>query len=396
MAWRKHAGLIALGIIVAAAIGYAFLPRPVAVEVAAASRGPLRVAVVEEGKTRVKDRFVVSSPVAGYTRRIELEVGDPVTRGQPVVVVEPLRSQVLDPRSRAEAEARVAAAQAALKAAQEDERAAASDAERTKAELERITPLFKEGFASKDTFDRADAEARRTAAAHRSATFAIDVARYELEAARTALRYAGAGRSETLPDQVTVRAPVDGRVLKINHKSEGVANSGEALIEIGDPRALEVEVDLLSADAVLVRPGTPVLFERWGGEPIKGQAQYVEPTGFTKISALGVEEQRVYVISALISPPELWERLGDGYRVEAHFILWEGDQVLQIPTSALFRHGDGWAVFVVDGRRAKRRPVEIGHRSGLTAEILSGLKEGETVITHPSDAVDDGTRIRPR
>lgn len=395
--WRKWIGPIGLGVVIIGAIVYAFVPGPVAVETTAAARGLLQVTVEEEGKTRVIDRFVVSAPVAGYARRIELEVGDPLKRGRPLVIVEPLRSQVLDPRSRAEADARVSAALASLNAAQENERAAATEAEHTAADLERLKPLYESGFASKELFERTESDARRTAATHRSAQFAVEVARHELEAARTALRYSGAGRSEALPDQVTVRAPVDGQVLKVQHKSEGVVNAGEALVEVGNPRSLEVEVDVLSADAVQIKPGARVLFERWGGgESLEGRVRVIEPVGFTKVSALGVEEQRVWVISDLVSPSEQWERLGDGYRVEARFIIWEGQNVLQIPTSALFRHGDGWAVFVADGRRARRRPVEIGHRSGLTAEILSGLKEGETVITHPSDAINDGVRIRPR
>jgi HlyD family secretion protein len=395
--WKKWIGPIGIGAVMIGAILYTFVPGPVPVEVTAAADGPLQVTVDEDGKTRVIDRFVVSAPVAGYARRIEMDVGDPIKRNQPLVVVEPLRSQVLDPRSRAEAESRVSAAKAALNAAQENERAAATEAEHAAADLERLTPLFESGFASKELFEKAESDARRTAATHRSAQFAVEVARHELETARTALRYSGAGRSEMLPDQVTVRAPVDGRVLKIQHKSEGVVAAGEALIEVGNPRSLEVEVDVLSADAVRIKPGARVLFERWGGgEPLEGRVRVIEPVGFTKISALGVEEQRVWVISDFVSPPEQWERLGDGYRVEAHFIIWEGDHVLQVPTSTLFRHGDGWAVFVLDGRRARLRPVEIGHRSGLTAEVLSGLKADEKVITHPSDAIGDGVRVRVR
>ncbi|HTP42587.1 MAG TPA: efflux RND transporter periplasmic adaptor subunit [Nitrospiria bacterium] len=394
---RTWIGTIGLGVVLVGAILYAFLPGPVPVEVSGVSSGPLQVTVEEDGKTRVIDRFVVSAPVAGYAQRVELDVGDPVTRGQPLVVVEPLRSQVLDPRSRAEAESRVSAAMASLNAAQENERAAATEAEHAAADLERLKPLFESGYASKELFDKAESEARRTAATHRSAQFAVEVARHELEAARTALRYSGAGRSETLPEQVMIRAPVDGRVLKIQHKSEGVVAAGESLIEVGNPRSLEVETDVLSADAVRIKPGARVLFDRWGGgAPLEGRVRMIEPVGFTKISALGVEEQRVWVISDFVSAPEQWERLGDGYRVEARFIIWESDHVLQVPTSALFRHGDGWVVFVLDGHRARRRPVDVGHRSGLSTEILGGLKAGERVITHPSDAIDDGVRVRVR
>ncbi|MFQ5586557.1 MAG: efflux RND transporter periplasmic adaptor subunit, partial [Thermodesulfobacteriota bacterium] len=318
-----------------------------------------------------------------------------VSKGQVLVELEPQRSRVLDPRSRAEAEAHVAAAEAALSSAKENRRAAKADADYASAELERVRKLFDDGFASTDTLERAEAEARRRRATRRSAAFAVEVARFELEAAETALKFAtGEGDSA---EKVPIHAPVGGRILKLHRESEGVVTEGQPLIEIGDPRALEVEVDLLSEDAVRIRPGTKVLFDRWGGDlPLDGVVRVVEPAGFTKVSALGVEEQRVFVISDITSPPEQWEGLGDGYRVEATFILWEGDNVLQVPASVLFRYGDGWAVFVVEGKRARRKVIEIGHRSGLFAEITSGLTEGELVITHPDEAIEDGTRVRLR
>jgi len=196
---------------------------------------------------------------------------------------------------------------------------------------------------------------------------------------------------------VAVRAPAGGRVLKVLRKSEGVVGAGEPLLEIGDARALEVAVEVLSADAVRIAPGTRVLFERWGGPvPLEGRVRVVEPTAFTKVSALGVEEQRVRVIAGITSPRQLWERLGDGYRVEASFILWEGEDVLQVPASALFRYQQGWAVFVEEGAFARRRLVQVDHRNGLAAEILSGLAEGERVIVHPDDSVEDGKAVQPR
>jgi len=174
-------------------------------------------------------------------------------------------------------------------------------------------------------------------------------------------------------------------------------NSGEPLIDIGDPGKLEVKVELLSADAVKIKIGTPVFFERWGGDPaLSGKVRVIEPAGFTKISSLGVEEQRVLVIADITSLPESWQRLGDGYRVDARFIIWEGKNVLQVPASALFRKGEGWAVFVVKNKRAHLRQVEIGHRTGLVAEIVSGISEGEMVIAHPDESIKDGTRVRPR
>ncbi|MEW6600923.1 MAG: HlyD family efflux transporter periplasmic adaptor subunit, partial [Nitrospirota bacterium] len=186
------------------------------------------------------------------------------------------------------------------------------------------------------------------------------------------------------------------RVLKIQRESEGVVREGEALIEIGDPRALEVQVDVLSADAVKLRPGMAVLFERWGGDkPLKGRIRSIEPAGFTKISTLGVEEQRVLVISDFVSPYEEWGQLGDGYRAEASFILWEDSNILQIPSSTLFRSGDSWSVFVMKNSRAHLRTVEVGHENGLSAQIISGLSEGETLIPHPDSSIKDGSRVRP-
>jgi HlyD family secretion protein len=378
-------------------VGYGFRPQPVLVELATVRRGPLRVTVEEEGKTRVTDRFVVSAPVAGFARRLALEVGDPVREGQVLLLLEPLRPQVLDPRSRAEAEARVAAAEAALRAAEERARASAADAAYWRTQVARLEKLFATGDISGDQRDRAVTELQRAEASERAAAHAVEQARSEREAARAALAHSAARPGNPPAEIVTVRAPVGGRVLKVVHKSEGVVNAGQPLVEIANARSLEVEVELLSADAVRIGPGTLVRFERWGGEaPLEGRVRVVEPVAFTKVSALGVEEQRVRVIVDLTSPATQWRRLGDGYRVEAGFVLWEGQEVLQIPASALFRYQEGWAAFAVEQGIAKRRQVQVGHRNGLVAEILSGLAEGEQVIAHPDDTVKDGGAVRPR
>jgi HlyD family secretion protein len=397
MTLQRHWGLLLTALALFAALAWGFLPRPVKVDTAVVTRAPLRVTVEEEGRTRVIDRYSVSAPVAGYARRIELRVGDTVLQGQTLVELEPLRSEVLDPRSRAAAEARVAAAESALRAAEQNARAAASDANIARKEFERRKVLAADGRISREERDRAEAALQHAEAARRSADFAVDVARHELEAARTTLEYAAARTSGAHPEQVAVRSPIDGRVLSIPRASEGVVASGQPLIEVGDPAALEVVVEVLSADAVRIRPGISVEFTRWGGEGVLlGTVRTVEPTGFTKISALGVEEQRVRVVADITSPPERWARLGDGFRVEASFILWEGDDVLQIPASALFRGGNDWAVFTFDGGRARQRVVEIDQNNGFAAEIVTGLQQGETVIVHPSDAVADGVRVAPR
>jgi len=381
---------------VIAALGYGFMPRPVPVEAVRVERGHMRVTVDEEGRTRVRDRFIISAPVSGFARRISLEGGDPVKKGEVVAEVEPLRSPMLDPRSRAEAVARAAAAKAALKAAEEKVRAAEARAGLAKKELERLKQLFNDNLVTREQVDRADAAAREAEAMLRSAVFAADVARYKMEAAHTVLKYSAASGEEST-ETLLIKSPVSGRVLRIHHKSEGVVRAGQALIEIGDTRALEVEVEVLSADAVKISPGTPVIFKRWGGKaPLKGRVRVVEPAGFTRVSALGVEEQRTLVISDIVSPYEKWRRLGDAYRVEAAFILWEGDDVLQVPTSALFRYNEGWAVFVLSGGKARLREIRTGHRNGLSAEVISGLAEGDMVITHPGGSVKDGIRVRLR
>jgi HlyD family secretion protein len=394
---KRRVWLIIIVLIIVLALGYGFMPKPVLVETSSVQTGHMKVTVEEEGKTRVINRFIVSVPVAGFARRIELDVGDVINKGQKVTELEPLRSTVLDPRSRAEAEARVAAAEASLHASKENAIAANASAEYAKKEFERISALFKDELVTQEKLDEVETEVLRTDAALRSFGFAVEVARYEMEAAHTALKYSAARQPERYAEKVVIRAPISGNVLKIDHESEGVVREGQALIEIGNPRELEVEVDVLSADAVKIKPGTPVLFERWGGNaPLKGKVRVIEPAGFTKISALGVEEQRVLVISNIVSPPGVWEQLGDGYRVEASFILWEDDRVLQVPASALFRYGDGWAVFIVKNKKAGLRKVEIGYRNGLSAEISSGITGGETVITHPDSSIKDGTRVRLR
>jgi HlyD family secretion protein len=395
MAWRRHAGWIAAVAIIIAVIVVGFLPRAVLVDTAVLMRGKLSVTVEEEGRTRVKDRYVVSAPVAGYIRRIELEVGDSVDKDQAIAYLDPVPSTVLDPRTRAEAEARVAAARAALKVAVEQVKATEADLSYAEAELFRLQRLYESKNVSRDALQAAQSRHRKALAAHQSAQFSVDVAGYELKAAEAALQYSAAKNGGT-PETVMVRSPVKGDVLKILHKSEGVVDRGQPLLELGNPLSLEVEVDVLSRDAVQMQAGTRVILERWGGDPLNGVVRLVEPVGFTKISALGVEEQRVLVIVDITSPPQSWSRLGDGYRVEAEFILWQGDNVLKVPVSALFRVQDEWAAFVVTDGRARLRNVKIGRRGSLDAEVLSGLEENDVVITHPGDTVADGVRVRTR
>ena len=392
MSWHRKLGWVIGAIVVVAAIAMGFMPTAILVDTASVERGVFEVTVREEGKTRVVERYVVSSPVAAYARRLDFDVGDEVQEGEVVLNLEPLRSQVLDPRTRAAAEARVATAQAALLVAEQEVSAAEAEAAYADAEVARARQLHERGAVSQTALDLAETAALRTKARFESARRGVEVAEYDIEAAQTALRYsesAGAG-GETVP----VQSPVSGRVLRLLHESEGVVSAGQALIEVGDPDLLEVEVEVLSADAVRIAPGTEVRFERWGGEgALAGVVRVVEPVGFTKISALGVEEQRVLTVVDIVSPEEEWQRLGDQYRVDAVFIVWRGDGVVNLPSSALFRHADGWAAFVVEDGIARLREVEIGQRSGLRAEIRSGISAGETVIVHPDDSIEDGVAV---
>ena len=397
MKLRRWIIVITIAAVVLLAIVYGFMPKPVPIDLVKVSRGPLKVTVEEEGKTRVKDRFVLSAPVPGFMRRIKLDVGDPIQKGETLVELEPLKSNLLDPRSRATAEAAVSSAEAALKVEEERVKAAAADAEYARKNLERIKKLFEGGYVAKDALEQAEAGAKRAEANLLSAEAAVKVARFELDRALTVLRHSAAEETRIQGKIVAIPAPVSGSVLKIYRESEGVVQSGEPLVDIGDPKKLEVKVEVLSADAVKIKPGTSVLFERWGGNSIlSGKVRVVEPAGFTKISSLGVEEQRVLVIVDITSYTKSEHRLGDGYRLEASFVIWEATDVLQVPASALFRKQDGWAVFVVKNNKALKREVKVGQRTGLAAEILSGLAEGEEVISHPDNSIGDGTRVRPR
>ena len=394
-----HGRLLFWSLIAAAALVVIFMairPQPVWVESVAASRQNLEVTIVEEGQTRVQDRYVISAPVAGYLRRIELQVGDAVEQGQLLTRLEPLRSEVLDARSRAEAQARVAAAQASLQAAQQQVTASEADEKLARQELSRLQTLAPQQLVSQDQVQQAEATVQRTAAVLRSAHFGVDVAKHELEAARMRLTVSAASSGKSASELVDIRSPVTGAVLQRLRQSEGVVSPGQSLLEIGDPKALEVVVEVQSFDAVRIRSGTEVRLTGWGGVPIQAQVRTVEPVGFTEVSALGVDEQRVRVVLDLVSPREQWAPLGDGYRVDAHFILWRGNQVLTIPESSVFRRDSKQYVFVVDGEQAVERGVEVGESDGFNIEVRDGLEPGEKVVRHPDNRLEDGARVRTR
>jgi HlyD family secretion protein len=394
---RAKLGMLALAALVAAGLVYGFMPRAVPVDVAAIETGPFVVTVEEEGKTRVMERYVVSAPVSGTLRRITLKAGDAVKPGEVIAEIEPAHSDALDPRSRAQAQAQAGAAQAALAVAQQNARAAAAALQLAQQERARTESLREANFVSAQALDSARTAETRARAAQQAADHAVKVARFELEMARAAVASTARLQAGAPAERLSVRAPVEARVLKLVRESEGAVLAGQPLIEIGNPESLEVEVEVLSTHAVKIAPGSRVILDRWGGDAaVEGSVRVVEPTGFTKISALGVEEQRVRVMVDFTSPREAWQRLGDGYRVEARFVIWEDADVLQLPASALFRQGEGWAAFVLEAGRARLKPVEVGQRAGLRAQVLSGLAAGEQVITHPDDKISDGTRVKLR
>lgn len=382
---------LGLGLAVMIALAWGMRSPAALVDTAEVIRDRFEIVVEDDGRTRVPDRYEVSAPSGGSIGRVRLEPGDRVARGDTLFVLVPA---TLDPRAGAQAEATLARAVAALQGARQQVDAAAAQAELADTELMRIEALVEGGHVPREMLDRVRAEARRAAAELRSAHFAVDIARHERDNAQAVAAMSG-GKEALAPLQVT--APVDGMVLQRARQSEGVVQAGEPVLTLGSLDSLEVEIDVLSPDAVRIRPGMRVELERWGGDvPLAGRVARVEPSGFTKVSALGVEEQRVWVIVSFDAPRDAWSALGDAYRVEARFILWEGDDVVQAPASALFREGDNWAAYVVSDGRAVRREVRPGRRSGLRVEIEHGLSPGERVIMHPDDRVADGTRIKAR
>jgi HlyD family secretion protein len=390
-----------LSALLAAGLAFAFWPQPVPVDLGEVARGPLRVTVDEEGRTRVKDVYVVSAPLAGRMFRIEGKVGDAVRAGETVLAtIEPTQPTFLDVRSRTEAESAVKTAEAAKTLADAELARARAELDFARADYQRAKTLAARDTISQRALDRAELELKTRQAALATALAAVRVKTFELETARAALITPDGERTPGAADPpccVDVRAPVSGRILRVFRESEGVVAAAEPLIEIGDPGALEIEVDLLSTDAVKVEEGAEVIVEDWGGAfTLQGRVRRVEPYGFTKISALGIEEQRVNVIIDFTDPPEKWQRLGHGYRVETRIVVWEGADVLKVPLSALFRDGDAWAVFVAAQGRARLRHVSIGESNSREAQVLDDLAEGERVVLHPSDRVEDGGRIIAR
>lgn len=398
-ATRRFALWGGLTAVLSAGLVWSFRPTPVPVDLVAVDRGLMRVTVDEEGETRVRDVFVLSAPVTGRARRIEAEPGDLVAAGDTVVAeIEPADPAFLDVRSEAESRAALRAAEADRALATAELDSARAELEFARAEYRRVQGLFRQGVVSQRALDDAERLERTRRAAVDTAQ--ADLRRRTFEVDRARARLVSPADTPASGDHcgcIPIRAPVSGRVLRVLHESEGVVQAGEPLLEIGDPRDLEIVADLLSSDAVRVEPGQRVLIEDWGGAvTLKGRVQRVEPYAFTKVSALGIEEQRVNVVIELIDPAERWQRLGHGYRVEVRIVLWESGEARKVPLTALFRDDGRWAVFVATEGRARRRWVTVGHDNGLEAEIQEGLEAGELVVRHLSDRLREGTRITAR
>ena len=379
---------------IVAAVVVALREPAVRVETAQVRRGPLTVSIEDLGETRVSNLYVVSAPVTGQLLRVPLKPGAAVTPRSTVLArIQPVDPGPLDARSYAQAHAEVRSLQAQLSASQsrvQEARARQALAER---ELARASELARRGFVSRSSLDRAQAIRDESRAAAAEASQMVQATAQNLEAARAALLVSGSRGRGT--GAVTVTSPVPGFVLRVPQESERVVVSGTPLVEIGDPAQLEIVTDLLSADAVRVRPGAAVLVEDWGGDrPLKGRVRLVEPYGFTKISALGVEEQRVNVVIDFAEPREAWRLLGHGYRATVSIVTSSAPDVLKLPISALFRTAREWSVFVVDSSgRARLRRVRIGRMNDEEAEILRGLEIGQRVILHPTDKVQEGSRV---
>jgi HlyD family secretion protein len=395
--------VIGLIIVVCLAGGllYAFWPQPIPVDLTRVAQGELQVTIAGEGQTRVKNVYVVSAPISGYLLRIDADAGDDVRSADTVLAtIQPIEPEFLDIRSRRQAEASVKAAEASLAVGEADHDRVAAELDFAISEQARARSLARRGTISAAQLDRAKKDVETLRAALATAKAALRMKRFELENAHAALIDPGAdaaGANDAANCCVPVRAPVNGKVLRLMRESEGVIRAGAPLLEVGDPRNLEVVVDLLSSDAVKVREGAAVLIEDWGGPGIlTGQVRRVEPYGFTKVSALGIEEQRVNVIIDLLAEPAKWRRLGHGYRVNTRIIVWREEGVAQLPLAALFRDDDRWAVFAAVKDRAVLHHVELGRIGSDRAQLLSGVDVGAQIILHPNDRIGNGTTITPR
>jgi len=375
----------------------AFMPKPVPVDAATATKGPMTVTVDEDAKTRVKDRYVVLAPLTGNMVRINFRPGDKITEKKTIARLLPTTPRLLDARARSEAQARLSAAIAGERQAKAQVAATYTALLQAKSVLARNKPLAGHGAVSKAELERSSFLARSRREELRSARFAAKVAAEQVSSARAALGFLTKKRGKNEEPQLIVRAPTSGSVLRVFRRDAGVVAAGTKLLELGDAQHVEVVADILTRDAVKIVPGARVMIHRWGGgKKLRGHVGRVEPSAFQRISALGVEEQRVNVIIYIDDKRELWAALGDGYRVEVSIVIWHEDNVLSVPASSVFRRNKGWAVFAIVGGKAKLTPIKVGRRNPRQVQVLSGLEPNADVVLHPSDQVSDGVRVTKR
>lgn len=373
---------------IAALVALILRPAQVPVETSRAARGSLRVTVDEDGETRAHDRFIVAAPIPGRLQRVQLEEGDAVPENGTVATIDPLP---LNQQQREEVLARISAAEATKRQADARVAHAQADYEQAKRDRARAEQLGREGVISAQALELARNTEITGAEELQAAKFSALAAASEVKVARSGL--VGFDDALTGHKVISLRSPIAGKVLRVVEKSERVVQAGAPLVILGDPQKIEIVTDVLTTDAVNIKPGAAVFLEGWGGDhPLRAKVRLVEPAGFTKISALGVEEKRVNIIADFVDPPD---GLGDGFRIDSRIVTWQGEGVLKIPVSAAFRTGDSWSVFVTRGGRAQRRVIEIGHRNQTEVEVIRGIAEGEELILHPSNQIRDGVRVRP-
>ncbi len=395
MRWFKRILISAtLVAVLGGTLFWAFRPKPVLVEIGTVTEGPFRATTEEDGRTRVRDRYVISAPLAGRLLRLEVKAGDPVEVNGRIATLLPSLPQLLDPRTRRELEERMGAAEAAIQEADARRERAEAQLLQARNDVQRIRTLQQRGVSTIQQLEREELSLRFAERDLQAAELRKHAAEHELNQAQVALQRYDQPEQEQGWD---ITAPVSGRILRVLQESEAVVAAGAPVVEIGDPNGLEVIVDVLTTDAVAIRPGAPVEITRWGGpEDLQGRVRLVEPSAFTKVSALGVEEQRVWVVIDITSPRQDWATLGDGYRVDVRIIVDEIPKAMLVPASALFRRGDGWATFVVGDGIARERPVVVAHRSGKLAAIASGLQPGDQIVLFPPSILSDGAKVRLR
>lgn len=399
MKWKKRLLAVGGGLIVVAGVAWFLRPAPVGVDLAGVSRGPLEVTVDDEAKTRIRHVYTVSAPLAGKVLRTPYHVGDAVTANETIVaVMQPASPAFHDARTHQELVAALSAADAAVTLAESEVRRIDAALTLARNDLKRAQPLAEKGTISQASLDKAVMAVETNDAALASAKAQLLVRRNERAsvAARVGMPSGAKVAANDADCCIQILAPVTGQILKLPQESEAVVPAGAALVEIGDPVDLEIVAELLSTDAVQIRPGASVRIDGWGGSPLQGRVNRVEPTGFLKVSALGIEEQRVRTIIDFLDPAAAWKQLGHDYRVIVHVVTSSNADVLTVPVSALFRAGDDWAVFAVDAGRARTTLVKIGQRNNRLAEVIGGLALGDHVVLHPSDRISNGTRVAQR